>query len=69
MDSQRLFFLEESRYKKSRAKIKKRSKITSPTLFFNQGKYRIMELTKVQKIIDEKKKVEEEELKKERGSW
>ncbi len=69
IDSQRLFFLEESVYKKSRARIKKRSKITAPVLFFNGGEYRIMELVKVQEILAEKKKLKEQELKKERGSW
>ncbi len=69
VDSQRLFFLKESVYKKKRAKIKKRSKMTTPVLFFNGNKYRIMELTKVQEIIAERKKIEEEKLKEGKGSW
>lgn len=59
----------ESRYKKCRAKIKKRSKINDPILFFNADRYRIMELVKVQEIITERKKLEEEKLKEGKGSW
>jgi hypothetical protein len=59
----------EPHYKKCRTKIKKRHKIISPVLFFQKDKYKIMELSKAQEILEERKKFKEEKLKEGKGSW
>jgi hypothetical protein len=61
IESQRLYSLKESVYKKFQKKIEKRSKISIPVLFFEENKYRIMELSKVQEILKERKKFEKEQ--------
>jgi hypothetical protein len=61
VESQRLYSLKESAYKKCQKKIEKRSKIGTPVLFFEKNRYKIMELSRAQEILEERKKFEKEQ--------
>jgi len=61
IETGRIYPLQESRYKKCRDKIKKRTKLSSPVLFFDEC-YAIIETEKAQEIIKERKENEKKEV-------